>query len=106
MTQNKDYTDCYAVIFTSKRTNFDEEGYQKMANEIENLIQHQKGFLGMDFGKDSLRITISYWETLEDIKAWRENEIHQKAIKNGQKKWYEFYSIKVCKIEKSYDWER
>ncbi|WP_196890019.1 antibiotic biosynthesis monooxygenase family protein [Aureivirga sp. CE67] len=105
MKKTKDFTNCYAVIFVSERTDFDEEGYQKMAVEIENLVHKQNGFLGLDFGKDEKRITISYWETLEDIKNWKNNPRHQKAIADGKAKWYKNYSLRICKIEKSYDWE-
>ena len=38
----------YAVIFTSQRTNGDNEGYAKMADTIEELAKQQPGFLRVE----------------------------------------------------------
>jgi len=94
----------YAVIFTSTRNDKDEKGYQQMAGMMENLVRGQPGFLGFDSARDTFGtgITVSYWESLESINSWKENTRHREAQKLGKQKWYEQYSIKICKVEKEY----
>jgi heme-degrading monooxygenase HmoA len=68
----------YAVIFTSLRTEGD-NGYAEMAKHIAELAKQQPGFIGMDSARNELGITVSYWESPEAIKAWKENLDHRQA---------------------------
>ena len=40
---------------------------------------------------------------LESLKQWKEFPMHLKAQEKGKQKWYEFYQVKICKIEKEYE---
>ncbi len=60
----------YAVIFTSTRTEV-EEGYAEMAIKMVELAKHQPGFIGLESARSEIGITVSYWESLEAIKAWK-----------------------------------
>lgn len=93
-------TPYYAVIFTSVRTTGD-DGYAKMGDEIARLVSGQKGFLGAESvrGEDGFGITISYWDTMENIKAWKGNALHAQAKAMGKKQWYANYQIRICKVE-------
>lgn len=95
----------YAVIFTSKR-NAGDNGYSDMAERMETLCKDQPGFLGMDHARNEIGITISYWKTLDDIKAWKANAEHLEAQRLGYEKWYSFYNVKICKVEREYGWEK
>jgi len=88
----------YAVIFTSLRTE-GESGYGKMAEAMEKLAAAQPGFLG-------LGITISYWESLESIAAWKQNSRHLVAQRRGRDRWYEEFKVRVCRVERDYGFER
>lgn len=89
----------YAVIFTSTlKDDFTE--YHLMAQEMEALVKHQPGFLGMDSARDEIGITISYWDSLESIDLWRNNKFHQEAKHFGKTKWYSSYNIKISKVVK------
>ena len=94
----------YAVIFTSTLSK-NTEGYDKMAAQIESLAQIQSGFLGFDSARDYLGISISYWKTLEDIKKWKDNSEHLLAQQKGKEKWYDWYNVKICKVEREYSSE-
>ncbi|MBU5210756.1 antibiotic biosynthesis monooxygenase [Heyndrickxia sp. FSL K6-6286] len=95
----------YAVIFTSERTEGD-NGYEKMSQAIEELATKQQGYLGMESARNNgIGITISYWETLEDIKNWKEHSTHKIAQDRGKKEWYKNYTVRVCKVEKDYSFE-
>ncbi|WP_133406744.1 antibiotic biosynthesis monooxygenase family protein [Parashewanella tropica] len=91
----------YAVIFTSLRTNI-EDGYGEMANEMMALAAIQPGFLGVESARESIGITVSYWESLEAIKNWKSNPAHLQAQKLGKDKWYSAYTTRIVKVEKEY----
>jgi heme-degrading monooxygenase HmoA len=94
----------YAVIFTSRRTQADDEGYAEMANRMEELASRQPGFLGVESARDAdgVGITVSYWETLEAIDAWREHAEHRIAQLSGKSKWYAAFELRVCRVERAY----
>jgi heme-degrading monooxygenase HmoA len=87
----------YVVIFTST-LNEEATGYTQMAQTMEKLVKEQVGFLGMTSVRDKIGITISYWDSLESINLWRNNEHHQKAKTFGKKEWYADYDITICQI--------
>jgi len=91
----------YAVIFTSLRTNGDND-YAKMAERMVELAQSQKGFLGMESVRDGLGVTISYWETEEDIINWKNHSEHLLAQSLGKELWYTSFKVRVCKVERDY----
>jgi heme-degrading monooxygenase HmoA len=91
----------YAVIFTSIRTQI-EEGYQEMAEEMVRLAALQPGYLGHESARETLGITISYWESLESIQQWKAQSDHLLAQKFGREKWYLAYSTRIAKVERDY----
>jgi heme-degrading monooxygenase HmoA len=98
----------YAVIFTSQRTNIDPEGYAKTAERMVQLASEQPGFLGVESarGGDGVGITVSYWDTLESIRRWRQHAEHRLAQRDGKAKWYAQYQLRVCRVEEAYGFER
>ncbi|MEW9900066.1 antibiotic biosynthesis monooxygenase [Chitinivorax sp. PXF-14] len=94
----------YAVIFTSKRCDGD-DGYGAMAERMLSLAAQQPGYLGMDSarGTDGIGITVSYWQDEQSIVAWKGNVEHQLAQKLGRERWYEYFSVRVARVERSYD---
>ncbi len=93
----------YAVIFTSIRTEGDDEGYAKMAQQMEALAKQQPGFLGFESAREELGVTISYWESLEHIKAWKRHTNHLVAQRKGREEWYQWYRTRICKVEREYE---
>ncbi|QGQ45968.1 antibiotic biosynthesis monooxygenase family protein [Metabacillus sediminilitoris] len=90
----------YAVIFSSQRTEGD-NGYGIMADKMVELASQQKGFLGVESARDEeLGITVSYWDSLESIKVWKENSAHRAAQVRGKTEWYKNFSLRVCKVER------
>ncbi|WP_078410554.1 antibiotic biosynthesis monooxygenase family protein [Priestia abyssalis] len=90
----------YAVIFTSQRTEGD-RGYGLMADKMVELASLQEGFLGVESARDEeLGITVSYWESLEAIKNWKEHSAHKAAQDRGKAEWYKNFSLRVCKVER------
>ncbi|AJY76491.1 antibiotic biosynthesis monooxygenase family protein [Paenibacillus beijingensis] len=90
----------YAVIFASQRTEGD-RGYGIMADKMVELAYQQEGFLGVESARDEgLGITVSYWESLEAIKNWKEHSAHKIAQDRGKAEWYAIFSLRVCKVER------
>lgn len=90
----------YAVIFASQRTEGD-RGYRKMADKMVELASQQEGFLGVESARDEgLGITVSYWESLDAIKKWKEHLAHQVAQDRGKTEWYKNFALRVCKVER------
>ena len=92
----------YAVIFTSIQTETI-KGYAEMANQMETLAKLQTGFLGIDSAKNDVGITVSYWESLDDIKNWKQQTDHLIAQQKGRKDWYSWYKVRICKVERAYE---
>ena len=94
----------YAVIFTSRRTAADPEGYDRTADRMVELAATMAGFLGIESARNSegVGITISYWDSPESIQRWREHAEHRLAQWAGKERWYEHYSIRICRVEKEY----
>src|SRR5262245_16632191 len=95
----------YAVIFTSIRNTDDPEGYAAMAEWMVELAAAQPGFLGVESvrGEDRVGITVSYWDSLENIRRWRQHAEHAVAQARGKAKWYEAYRLRVCRVEREAD---
>ncbi|MFK7778686.1 MAG: antibiotic biosynthesis monooxygenase [Gimesia sp.] len=91
---------CYAVIFTSTRTEC-QEGYEETAARMEELARRQPGFLGIESFRspENKGVTISYWKDLSAIQAWKQNPEHLIAQRLGKQKWYKDFTIEVAKIE-------
>lgn len=94
----------YAVIFTFLRTTID-DGYLKMAQLMEVLAQQQHGYLGHESARETVGITISYWQSLEAIKNWKQVSEHVIAQQLGRKKWYSHYKTRICLVERDYGFE-
>jgi len=99
MQDSKSY---YAVIFTSKQEE-DDSGYQKMAEKMEALAKQQPGYIGVESAKETIGITVSYWESLDAIKNWKENSAHLFAQEKGKTDWYSWYKVRICKVEREYE---
>lgn len=102
MKENNPY---YAVIFTSTQSE-NIEGYAEMAEKMELLAKQQDGFLGIDSARNSVGITVSYWRSLEAIKSWKANSEHFFAQQKGREEWYNWYNVRICKVEREYEFEK
>ena len=91
-----------AVIFTSLRTDHDNDGYAAMAARMEELGAEQPGYLGIESVRDDLGITVSYWRTEADARAWKQVAEHLGAQRLGQQQWYRSYRVRVAVVQRDY----
>jgi heme-degrading monooxygenase HmoA len=97
----------FAVVFTSVRSPADPDGYEVTAERMLELARQQLGFLGVESarGQDGLGITVSYWASLDAIRAWRAHAEHLLAQEQGRAKWYSRYALRVCRVERAWDFD-
>lgn len=93
----------YAVIFTSLRTSGD-NGYGAMAERMGHLAAAQPGYLGFEAVRhpDGHGVTLSYWETPEAIRNWKDQAEHLMAQEYGIQNYYEHYEVRVARVERAY----
>lgn len=93
----------YAVIFTAQRKGAD-AGYGAMADKMAALAEQQPGYIGAESTRDEegLGITVSYWADEAALKNWKQVSEHQLAQKLGRERWYDYYTLRVAKVERAY----
>lgn len=70
------------------------------------LAKEQEGFLGVDSAREDVGITVSYWQSLESIKKWKEQIDHTLARNLGREKWYSSYTVRICKVIREYSFNK
>ena len=98
----------YAVIFSSRRRGDEGDGYTETAARMEELVREQPGFLGVEStrGADGFGITVAYFDSEENILAWRRNVEHTAARERGRAEWYRHFELRIAKVERAYGWDR
>jgi heme-degrading monooxygenase HmoA len=91
-----------AVIFTSVRTEQDTAGYDEMSAAMESLAAAQPGYLGLESAREALGITVSYWASAADARAWKQVAEHRLAQQLGRERWYRCYRVRVATVEREY----
>ncbi|MBI5381175.1 MAG: antibiotic biosynthesis monooxygenase [Opitutae bacterium] len=68
------------------------------------LASTMPGFLGVESARDAagVGITVSYWQSEEDIRNWKQNAEHLRAQEAGKTTWYAEYALRVAKVERAY----
>lgn len=106
--QNLPNTPYWTVIFVNQRTDVDDLGYAAIADRMEELVEQQPGCLGFDSARDQegFGITVSYWDSLDSIQAWKNEPEHVQARTLGREKWYAHYDLHVARVERSYTFDQ
>jgi heme-degrading monooxygenase HmoA len=91
---------CFAVIFSSQLKNAD--GYAEAADAMVERAKKQPGFLGIESARstDGFGITVSYWDSLEAIKRWKDDAEHRIVQAKGRESFYARYDLRVCVVER------
>jgi heme-degrading monooxygenase HmoA len=91
-----------AVIFTSVRTANGAEDYNATSAQMEELAAQQPGYLGIESAREDIGITVSYWRTPADARAWKGVAEHRLAQRRGRAEWYQRYRVRVATVEREY----
>ena len=94
----------WVVIFTSRRTGEDAEGYARMADAMAELAMKQPGYLGIESVRDAegVGITLSYWASERAIHDWKRVAAHTEAQRLGHARWYTDFVTRVARVERAY----
>jgi heme-degrading monooxygenase HmoA len=97
-----------AVIFLSKRSEADPEGYAAAAAEMVKAAERFPGYAGIwnARGADGVGITISYWENETCARAWKNDATHAGIREQGRARWYDWYELVVAEVTRGYGWQR
>ena len=92
----------YAVIFKAETGELDEVYFEK-AKRLRELAETKYGCREfISFNEGNRELSISYWDTLEQINHWKQDAEHIKAQEMGRRKWYRRYRIQVVEILRDY----
>jgi heme-degrading monooxygenase HmoA len=93
----------FAVIFKATIKELDDE-YLTTATKLRDLAFSKYGckdFTSCAEGNEE--IAISYWETREQILAWKNDPVHKSAQEIGQNKWYKTYQVEIVELLHKYE---
>jgi heme-degrading monooxygenase HmoA len=88
----------YAVIFKATVGELDDE-YSRMAQRLKDLAFEQYGcrdFVSVTEGNEE--IAISYWDTEQQIRDWKNDPEHRLAQTRGRERWYRSFSVEICEL--------
>lgn len=92
----------HVVIFRATVGELDAQ-YSEAIEQMKQLALEEYGCLEFVAMMDGdRRIALSYWESEEQIRAWKRNSDHLQAQANGRKKWYQSYSVQVVEVQREY----
>ena len=68
-----------------------------------SLAKQQPGFLGVEAtGDDDLSIAVSYWDSDESIRAFKQLAEHLVIQERGRESYYRSYKVRVARVERDY----
>jgi len=92
----------YAVIFMAEIAQLDDE-YYRIAARMRELAQGQYGCVEfVSVAEGEREITISYWDSEAQIRAWKQDPEHLLAQDAGRSKWYKSYTVQVVEVQRQY----
>lgn len=95
----------WLAVFVSKRRGGDsDDGYAETAARMMALAQTSSGFLGVESARrdDGVGITVAFWKTEAELRAWKQVAEHREAQRQGRADWYETYAVWVAQVERAY----
>ncbi|MBN4063660.1 hypothetical protein JYT79_02650, partial [Cardiobacterium sp. AH-315-I02] len=99
----KENSTMYAVIFKAEINKID-KAYSAMAIKMRDLAINEYGCIKFNsVTEGNNEIAISYWNTKEQIKKWKQNKEHLKAQELGKNKWYKEYSVEIVEVISQYE---
>jgi heme-degrading monooxygenase HmoA len=93
----------YVVILKATVGELDQE-YKDTLEQMKKLAFEQYGcleFTAMMGGNN--RMALSYWESEDQIKKWKQNIEHLRTQNQAKNKWYKTYSVQVAEITREYN---
>lgn len=96
-------------IFRSRRTDHSDEEYEKWSERMDHLVRAAPGYIDHSSFRDEASgkgVTISYFQSMPDLVAWKQQSEHLEAQALGRTAFYDEYEIEVAEIVRQYEWTR
>ena len=87
-----------AVIFRATVAELDDE-YRQTAQRLKTLAFEKYGcreFVSVTEGDEE--IAVSWWDTEQQIRDWKNDPEHRYAQARGREKWDRSWSVDVCEV--------
>ena len=92
----------YVVIFRARVHQLDAE-YGATALRLRDLALTDFGCVEfISLTQEEEEITLSYWNSLEDIQRWKQHPDHRAAQQLGRDRWYQDYTLEVTEVLRTY----
>lgn len=92
----------YVVIFKATVKQLDDD-YMYHARRLRELAISKYGCTDFtSLTENNQEISLSYWNSLEDIQAWKNDEQHKQAQALGKSLWYSHYKVEIVEILREY----
>ena len=93
----------YYSVTTTARFSKNTSGYEDAAMSLIRLAKNTEGFLGLETSlQQDCGIAVSYWKSLDAIKAWKFSEAHLKVKEQAKNQWFSAYITRIAKVERVY----
>lgn len=88
------------VVFRSRLRGANPPGYEATAARMVELAAKQPGFRAIKtfVADDGERVTISEFDSLEAVNAWRAQSEHLEAQRRGRSEFYAEYALQTCEL--------
>ena len=99
----------YAVIFEVELNEGGQEKYLSIAAKLKELLVTMPGFISIErfesLVNEGKLLSLSFWESKEDIGYWKKNLDHMNAQSQGRAKLFKDYRIRLAEVYKDYTME-
>ena len=92
----------YVVIFKAQIKQLDQHYFDTAHQLREKALTEYNCQKFEALSENGAEIALSYWNSLEDIRAWQQDAEHLVAQKTGKDKWYQSFSVEICEIKRTY----
>jgi heme-degrading monooxygenase HmoA len=86
-----------------------ESEFEAALQQMREQVKKHDGFLGevpcRSLDNEKKVVTLFYWQDRQSIRTWREDPEHVKIQDLGRKKILSWYKIRVCELEREYEWD-
>jgi len=94
------------VIFEVTPTKEGKPEYLRIATELREFLEDQKGFVSIErfqsLTDEKKVLSLSFWEDENAIKSWRNLMEHRQAQEKGKESLFSSYRIRVAEICRDY----
>lgn len=108
MTANERAAKVIVLFRTTLRPDADLGAFEALEARMTKLVNEIPGYLGIKSytSPDGDTLSIAQFASQEALLAWRNHPEHVLAQGAGRERFYSAYDVRVCKVERAYEFPR